>query len=1099
MRSRGRPAIAAGVLLGLVLTSLQGAPAVQAAEANSPAAEPVRPGKPAGKAAEALPPGRVTLLTGDRVTIDQQGQVQAQAGPGRKVRFEVQQGRGRLYVVPSDVSSAVTAGKLDRALFEVAGLIRQGLDDQRAKELPLLVTYDGKPQSFAKTKGSRQLPSIDGVALKVAKRDAASFLTQLTGARAAAGVKKVWLDTKFKPTLDKSVPQVGAPAAWQAGFTGTGVSVAVIDTGIDATHADLKAQLAGQRNFTDEADGDKVGHGTHVASIIAGTGAAAGGKFKGVAPGARLYDGKVCSIDGCTLSAIVAGMEWAATEVRAKVVNLSLGGYDDPETDPVEEALARLTEQTGTLFVVAAGNSGEGAGTIESPGSAAAALTVGAVDKQDKLAWFSSRGPLPDGTVKPDLTAPGVAIVAARAAGTEAGTPVDEHYTSLNGTSMATPHVAGAAAILAQQHPDWKAGRLKTQLMSAAKPIEGQSGDEQGTGRLDVANAVASTVVAEPGSLWFGKALYPHDDDQPITKTLTYRNTGDQPVALAISAALLGPDSKPAPAGAIKLGAQTLTVPAGGTASVPVIVDTKHSGPDGRYSGQVVAKAGERTVTASIAVEKEVPSFDLTIKTLGPDGKPAEATTALLPKTEWAVVVSDPSGTVKLRLPRSEYALRSTVETPGPNRYDLVLPILDLAADTTVVMDARQAKPLRISTKQPGATLVEGAVRLMLPEEWGWATSLYFVDQAGLFTAQVGPPAKDVLGSVATRWARRNADGTFDNSPYQLNQLDKLPGRFPTGSRRVIDPAKMVRVDETINATSGRRAEVSSGDGYAYAAVIDYDLPARRRSFHDPASLDDPSTAVFTVVSEFEPGPERVYLTDVQHKASYLGGRNYRARYNAGVFAPGPSLAVRGGGLMAVVLTPLADADGQWGGSSYGSTADLRETKLYRDGELVVGYKDRFGWANPFDLPPEPATYKLVSTIDRHSVSRFSTRVEHVWTFRSGETGNAEDLLPLLSVRYRPVVDDHNLTARKPITRMPVVLTPQPGAPLPRIKQFTLQYQGAAGSPWRAAKLVRKATGQYVAEFPTPVGDSVSLRATVVDGDGNSTAQTVTDAIRWSK
>ena len=137
---------------------------------------------------------------------------------------------------------------------------------------------------------------------------------------------------------------------------------------------------------------DTVGHGTHVASTIAGSGAASGGKYRGVAPDATLLFGKVCENDGCTDSAILAGMQWAAVEQHAAVVNMSLGGGDTPEVDPLEEAVETLTAQTGTLFVIAAGNDGVD-GSVGSPGTADAALTVGAVDRDDELADFSSRGP----------------------------------------------------------------------------------------------------------------------------------------------------------------------------------------------------------------------------------------------------------------------------------------------------------------------------------------------------------------------------------------------------------------------------------------------------------------------------------------------------------------------------------------------------------------------------------------------------------------------------------------------------------------------------------------------------------------------------------
>jgi subtilisin family serine protease len=123
---------------------------------------------------------------------------------------------------------------------------------------------------------------------------------------------------------------------------------------------------------------------------------------------------------------------------------MSLGGWEPSDgTDPMSLALDALTAEHGTLFVVAAGNDGPFDGTVSSPAAAASALTVGAVDRGDALADFSSRGPLVNTrAAKPELVAPGVDIVAARAAGTSLGTVVDARYTSLSGTSMAAPHAA---------------------------------------------------------------------------------------------------------------------------------------------------------------------------------------------------------------------------------------------------------------------------------------------------------------------------------------------------------------------------------------------------------------------------------------------------------------------------------------------------------------------------------------------------------------------------------------------------------------------------------------------------------------------------------
>lgn len=1099
MHNRRPLMVRAAILVGVLLAGLAGSPPAQAGEMSRPA--------PKATKQSALPPGQVTLLTGDRVTIGRNGDVQITPGAGRKVQFEQRTGKDQLSVIPSDVARDVASGKLDRALFDVAGQIRQGMDDSKTKQIPLIVTYSqqARTSALAGAAVTRQLPAINGAAVTVGKGSTTTFLTQLTGARAASGVEKIWLDRKMQPTLDQSVPQIGAPVAWQAGYTGAGVPVAVVDTGIDANHPDLKSVLAGERNFSQDPDGDQLGHGTHVASIIAGSAAASAGKYKGVAPGAKLYDAKVCELSGCSESSMIAGMEWAATEVKAKVVNVSIGGADSPEIDPMEEAVNRLTEQTGALFVVAAGNSGDGgAQTIESPGSADAALTVGAVDKQDQLADFSSRGPGLDGAVKPDLTAPGVGIVAARAKdGGRIGTPVNEYYTSLDGTSMATPHVTGSAAILAQQHPDWTAAKLKAQLAATAKQIDGQSTFEQGNGRVDVANAISATVVPETNSLSFGTASFPHDDDQPVTKTLSYRNDSKDPVELSLSATLQDPQGNPAPAGAVHLGAATLTVPAGGTAGVPVTLVTDNAGPTGNYSGRVVASTAGRTVSTTIAIYKEIEHYTLTIEHIGPDGKPApDALTLAFTRDDWPAELQDPSGTVKVRLPEDDYMLTTSLEVARPGRdepavYRMVQPMLHLTGDTTVVMDARSTRPIQVSVPRPNAALVVGTAGLTMPDDWSFGLRYGFDDPTAVFTAQVGPPAAGVVGNLSTTWARRNPNGTFDNSPYTFVQLDKLDGRFPTGERRTLDPAKMARIDQTFSTTSDRRGLVSTGWGWGYAEQIGYDLPAKREMFRDPGPGDSLRSPVSTTVDEVEPDAPDVPVTNVSRVApAYQAGQHYRENFNAAAFSPGPALALRGGDVMAITIFPLADAGGGSGGADFESAADSRSTKLYKDGVLLSAYDDRFGWANPIDLAPEPATFKLVSTLDRHSTSRFSTKVEHTWTFRSAATSTV-DLLPVLAVRYRPVVDDHNLTPRTPVVSVPVVIDHQEGTSLPQIDKFTIEYAGGAGADWKPVKLVRKAAGQYVAQFPAPAGDSVSLRANVVDEDGNQTEQTVTDAIRF--
>lgn len=291
----------------------------------------------------------------------------------------------------------------------------------------------------------RALAAVRATALKTDARRARAFWAGITpdtptaprSLDADTGIGKLWLDRKIEPTLSESVPQVRAPEAWAEGFDGTGSKVAVLDTGIDATHPDVKGAIVASKSFVPgESTDDKVGHGTHVASTIAGSGAASDGAKKGVAPGAALYVGKVLSDAGeGTESAIIEGMQWARDE-GVDVVSMSLGTNTASDgVDPVSQAVNALSADGGPLFVVAAGNNAD-VGSIGSPGAAEAALTVGAVSKQDTRAAFSSQGPVRRTyAIKPDISAPGVGISAAAAHPAEGG-PM---YQSMTGTSMATP------------------------------------------------------------------------------------------------------------------------------------------------------------------------------------------------------------------------------------------------------------------------------------------------------------------------------------------------------------------------------------------------------------------------------------------------------------------------------------------------------------------------------------------------------------------------------------------------------------------------------------------------------------------------------------
>lgn len=309
-------------------------------------------------------------------------------------------------------------------------------------------------------------------------------------------VEMIWYDEPVHTMLDVSVPLIGAPQVWQAGFTGKGIKVAIVDTGIDPTHPDFTGRIVDTKDFTGQGV-DNHGHGSHVAGIIGGTGAASGGKYKGVAPECNYYIAKVLRGDGSgSTSDVMAGVEWAVQQ-GAQVINLSLGSDGACDGTDALSVLCDSAMDKGSVMCIAAGNAGSGASTVGSPGCAKKVITIGATSKTDQVADFSSRGPTSDNRVKPDVCFPGVNIVSCRAKGTTMGTPVNDLYVSASGTSMATPHAAGSCALLLQANPGLTPQQVKDILMNTAKNL-GLDANTQGTGRAQVFEAYQSAVGTTP-------------------------------------------------------------------------------------------------------------------------------------------------------------------------------------------------------------------------------------------------------------------------------------------------------------------------------------------------------------------------------------------------------------------------------------------------------------------------------------------------------------------------------------------------------------------------------------------------------------------------
>lgn len=323
-------------------------------------------------------------------------------------------------------------------------------------------------------------------------------------------VKKIYPDREVKALLDHAVPSVRADTLNQTGLTGEGITIAVVDTGIDP-HDDLlnpSNRIVAFQDFVgNRAEPyDDNGHGTHCAGDAAGNGFRSGGQYAGPAPEANLVGVKVLNKKGAgSLSDVIAGIQWCIDHkdtYEIQIISLSLGSQAvvPAEEDPVVHIVERAWE-AGIFVCVAAGNEGPRSGTIASPGISPVVLTVGAMDdndnsdrSDDEVADFSSRGPTIDHLVKPDLLAPGVNIVSLRVPGSyldklAKANRVGEHYIAMSGTSMATPIAAGIAALILQKYKGLAPAEVK-RLLTAGAEDWSLPENVQGHGYADASNSI---------------------------------------------------------------------------------------------------------------------------------------------------------------------------------------------------------------------------------------------------------------------------------------------------------------------------------------------------------------------------------------------------------------------------------------------------------------------------------------------------------------------------------------------------------------------------------------------------------------------------------
>ncbi|WP_328519683.1 S8 family serine peptidase [Kribbella sp. NBC_00359] len=904
---------------------------------------------------------------------------------------------------------------------------------------------------------------------------------------------------------------VGAPQAWQAGYDGTGTTVAVLDSGVDAEHSDLIGAVKAQQNFTDSPDvADRDGHGTHTSSTVAGRGVASNGRNKGVAPGAQLLSGKVLNDSGSgDLSWIIAGMEWAVAE-GADVISMSIGTSEPVDcTDPMAAAVDRISASSGVLFVVAAGNLGGPAEAISSPGCAASAMTVAATDLTQTTADFSSRGPvLANHAVKPDIAAPGVDITAARAGGRG-----DSAYVDMSGTSMATPHVAGAAAILKQQHPDWKGQQLKAALQNSVRSESKVGIYEQGAGELDVAQAVTQQVTG-PGTVDLGTFAWPHTPDQKLTQQLTYHNSGTEPVTLTLTADARGNNGNALPAGLISFD-PSATVAAGETVDVPVTIDPSAALDPGAYgsvSARVVATGNDGpTVVTPLGFYLEPQYVDVTFKLIDRDGKPAASITSLdvfdLDSIAAQRVGFDGADQT-LHLRAGTYSLAATIAHDDANGLVdsyafLGDPEITLTKDTTITYDARTAAEAKVTTQRPterkGGSLTYGRI----VDNWILASSRGYGTQVKSIYLGATPKARRGTFEVVEGWQYGSPAGTESPYLYSLafTHEQQVKGK---PDHRVRD-----RDLATIDATY-----YTPGNAYNYSEYVDVWRPwsinliptGDRGTVAAPTRVQhlvtaDRDTKVSQMVGHADamawPFATLMTSTATAYKA---GSRHSESWFKAGLrpglvtdqttglkYAP----AARDGNTVWSNFASWSDTEP--GHFSRQGFLDLGGTELLADGVSLgeYGYYGQGVW----DVPAAATNLELVYDLIRWQRGDYKwespSSVETRWKWKSS-AADAGKPLPLLFPDYDLAVDLNDRAPRIPV--FPVSITAESGQ---RYKpgRFTSARVWTSyddGTTWNPTPVVNLGTKAVALVNNSKATTFVTLKVELTDSNGKSVTQTLT-------
>ncbi|MDG4788253.1 hypothetical protein O7626_20310 [Micromonospora sp. WMMD1102] len=646
--------------------------------------------------------------------------------------------------------------------------------------------------------------------------------------------------------------------------------------------------------------------------------------------------------------------------------------------------------------------------------------------------------------------------------------------------------------------------------MATATNLSGADISAEGAGEVNLGTAIAAPVVPDTGSLNLGVQEWPHDDDEPVVRTVIYRNDGTAAVTLDVDATLTGPDGAAAPEKMIAVTPERVTVPAGGTAAVKATVDTSVSAPDGRYTGRITASAAgvAQPVSTLVSVVRDVERYALTVKVADRHGADAvDHFSMITSRADHSNVVEWTPGGYTTRLPVGDYTVGGLVFTDSGTDAEtitlLAQPRLKLTKNMTIVLDARTGQPVTATVPEPTATFMGANIgyRVIAPYPAS-SSSLYWLNERSgfdnLFTAQIGPSdTSDTFRSdIYADWGKAAADGSFLDSPYTYHLGWVTSGSLPTGLTRRIRPADLATVKTDYHFPAGHAGSAGSVPvgGTGFINTLDMSRPGQyTHYYHGNDNLR--WTHVFTQMDASRCTETALAQGDL----SYRAGRTYQETWNGGVLGPAfgnwPARSYNGirrspDDTISVYDGLLVDPTPGRGSLPKGCT-DSERTALYRNGEMVAENPSAYGVLSA-SVPPDEAAYRLEAAVDRSSHNVVSTKISVAWTFRSRH--NAASLpvaLPLMAVRYAPALEaGYAAPAGQPF-QIPIRVDHQPGSVGGKVTGLTVEVSYDDGATWKTAP-VSGGGGKWLASVTHPTGDGhVSLRATATDSNGGKVEQTI--------